>query len=152
MEAMLELNYGQAGRKLDRKKIDAWLADADDNRPYMIAPTRWLRFLVDVRRFVAAGWIEKAAAQEWLDHEIFACDPQVPLDNLDDGRSGLVIGLNGRNVVAIAREWAVIRNLGNDDCQMHPRQLQYQSRYRSQKPLVCVWQLKIREPVALVEN
>jgi hypothetical protein len=149
---MLELNYGVPGRRLDPARIAAWLADADSNRPYMIEPTRWLRFLVDARRFVAAGWIEKAIAAEWLDLEIFGCDPDRPLDNLDDGRTGLVPSLNGRNVVGFNRDWAVIRNLGDDECRMHTRGLQYQSRYKNQKPLVCVWQLPIREPVALVEN
>jgi hypothetical protein len=149
---MLELNYGEPGKRLNPARIAAWLADADAHRPFMIEPTRWLRFLADARRFVAAGWIEKAGAQGWLDLDLFGVDPQTPLDNPDDGRTGLVPMLNGRTLVALNRDWAVIRNLADENCVMHSRQLQFQSRFHRQKPLVCVWQLPISAPPAPVEN
>lgn len=137
--------YGVPGRRIDPVQIRTWLGDADRRRPE-VDPDRWRAFIADAQKFVLSGWLDRALNLEWLDFELFGCDPVRPFDNSDDGRTGLVLALAGRTVVGLNRDYGVIRNIADDDCKIHSRHLQYQARVKLMKPLLPVWELS---PAAL---
>ena len=133
--------YGVPGKRLDLVQVGDWLRDADRHCPDGVAAERWQVFVADTRKFLEAGWLNRALNCEWLDWEVFGVDAATPFDNPDPARTGLVPALGGRTLVGLNRDYGVIRNLEDDDCKLHSRWLQYQARVRKQKPLVLIWEL-----------
>ena len=124
-------------------EVEAWLADAQFDRPFNVGVSqdRWEQALVDARNFVAEGWLKQAVAFEWLDVELFGCDQKQPLDNPEQGRTGLVLALRGRSVVGLKHDYAVLRNIRNDDCTIQSRWLQRVARIKGLKPLKLIWEI-----------
>ena len=133
---------GDMAKGIKREQFKSWLADADLDPPFGVSAARWQIFLADARKFVADGWLDRAFKLEWLDLECFGVDSETPFDNPAPGRTGLVPALNGRVVVGLHPDYATIKNLGDEDGRMHSRWLQFQSRHKTQKPLVLIWDLK----------
>ena len=103
------LNERAAIREFDGGIARAWaegLARLDAAHPPAdMPPARWLRFIDDAGRF-SRDWGAKAEAMGWGPLEIFGADRRAPFGRLDN--AGLVWLLNGRPVLALTEETAVI--------------------------------------------
>jgi hypothetical protein len=133
---------GDTAKGLKPDQIKNWLADADLDPPFGVSADRWESFLIDARRFVADGWLDRAVKLEWLDQEVFGVDPDQPFDNPAPGRTGLVTALAGRAVLGLHPDYATVKNINDDDGRLHSRWLQVVSRHAKQKPLVLIWDWK----------
>lgn len=75
--------------------------------PPDIPASRWAQIQNDAGRFLDQ-WGNQAAALGWRALDIFACPPHAPLARYD--QMGLAMRLEGREVIAIADDRAVLRD------------------------------------------
>ena len=68
---------------------------------------RWRNFVAAAARFLAGPFAERASALGWTALDLFGCDDSRPLARLD--RAGLIWLLNGRKLVALTAEMAVVQ-------------------------------------------
>ena len=52
--------YGVPGKRLDLVQVGDWLRDADRHCPDGVASERWQVFVADTRKFLEAGWLNRA--------------------------------------------------------------------------------------------
>lgn len=121
--------------------ISTWLDSAPACPGGNVMPDRWQMFLADARKFVADGWLERAEKFEWLPTELWSVDPKWPFAPTA-GRIGLVPAIAGRTVVGANRDWFVLRNVENDDCRIHFRELAIApSRQQRLARMVPIWEI-----------
>jgi hypothetical protein len=77
--------------------------------PAGVPPRCWLQFIHDCGRFLDSGWAGQAAALGWGPLDLFGCDRERPFAGVD--HSGLLWLLNGRKLVALTANAAVIETL-----------------------------------------
>jgi hypothetical protein len=92
-------SWAEAFARLDR-------ARPPDNVPQR----RWLQFIDDCGTFLDEGWPARAAALGWGPLDLFGCDRQRPWARID--QLGLLWLLNGRRVVALTADIAIIETPG----------------------------------------
>jgi hypothetical protein len=86
-------------------------ARLDRARPPVNVPQRrWLQFIDDCGTFLDEGWPARAAALGWGPLDLFGCDRQRPWARID--QQGLLWLLNGRRVVALTADTAIIETPG----------------------------------------
>jgi len=98
----------------DGRAPRAWaegFARLDLNEPAGDVPAqRWRRFIGDAARFLDGGWADKAAALGWGPLDLFGCNRERPFARID--HMGLLWLLNGRAIIEMHRDNAVIETLG----------------------------------------
>jgi hypothetical protein len=75
--------------------------------PAHVSPKEWLRFVDDCGHFLDAGLSEHAAALGWHSLDLFGCDRERSFAHLDH-HVGLLWALNGRRIVELRRDKAII--------------------------------------------
>jgi hypothetical protein len=73
--------------------------------PAYISETRWLQVINDAGLFLDS-WGAKLAAMGWESPEVFGVHPRCPEARLDT--RGLVWALQGRKIIALAKDQVVI--------------------------------------------
>jgi hypothetical protein len=90
--------------------------------PCDISPMGWLRFIDDCGRFINDGWAARAEALGWGPLDLFGCDRIKPMARLD--RAGLLWLLDGRELLALTRDTAVISAPSGGRLTFYRRQLE----------------------------
>jgi hypothetical protein len=78
--------------------------------PNDVTQRRWLRFVDDCGAFLDSGWPATAQALGWGPLDLFGCDRHRPFARID--QQGLLWLLNGRRVVALTADTAIIETPG----------------------------------------
>jgi hypothetical protein len=91
---------------IPREWADGFARLDPDRPPGDVPPTRWLRFLDDVGRFLDSPFCSVAAALGWGPLELFGCDRDRPFGRID--WAGLLWLLDGDRLVALTSEMAII--------------------------------------------
>jgi hypothetical protein len=87
------------------------LARLDPARPPAgVPPEIWLRFINACGRFLDGGWQEKAAALGWGPLELFGCDRNHPIRNID--ATGLLWRIGDYELKALTRDIATLATPG----------------------------------------
>ncbi len=73
--------------------------------PRLIHPEVWPTTVADAVRLVREGWASKALSLDWLPLDLFGA---VTDRDGDPGADGLAVWLDGRNLLAITAEYAVV--------------------------------------------
>jgi hypothetical protein len=83
------------------------LARLDPNKPPAdVPPVRWQQFIDDACRFLDDPFCAVAVALGWGSLDLFGCNRRRPYARID--QAGLVWSLNGRRLIALTAETAVI--------------------------------------------
>jgi hypothetical protein len=95
----------------DSRDLGAWQRGVCrlniDRPPEGVPYDRWRNFVAAAARFLAGPFAERASALGWTALDLFGCDDSRPLARLD--RAGLIWLLNGRKLVALTAEMAVVQ-------------------------------------------
>jgi hypothetical protein len=111
-----------ARRSTERKDWHRGIHRLDIDQPVEGVPlVRWQTFVTDAARFLAGPFAERASALGWTALDLFGCDCSRPLARLDE--AGLIWMLNGKRLVALTAETAVIQTgTGTRHTYRRPRQ------------------------------
>jgi hypothetical protein len=106
--SQLETEFFAARRSTDQKDWQRGVQRLDIDRPLEGVPLgRWQTFVTDAARFLVGPFAEQASALGWTALDLFGCDDSRPLSRLD--LAGLIWLLNGKRLVALTAETAVIQ-------------------------------------------
>jgi hypothetical protein len=106
--AELETVFFAVRWSTELKDWDRGVQRLDIDRPVEgVSLGRWRTFVTDAARFLAGPFAEQASALGWNALDLFGCDASRPLARLD--QAGLIWLLNGKRLVALTAEMAVIQ-------------------------------------------
>jgi len=132
--ASAEPANGEVCQDLPAEVVDGVRAILTADGAHGVPPSRWPQIQRDTRRLVEGGWTRRALTLGWTAADLFGCDQRAPWYRLD--RSGLVLLLDGHEVVELTSDEAVLRARTGSE-------LRYRRRPPAKPPVALLWQALI---------
>jgi hypothetical protein len=98
------------GAGVPREWAEGFARLVPDRPPCDVQFARWRRFVDDVGLFLDSPFCSVAAAFGWGPYDLFGCNRDRPFARID--QAGLLWLLNGRKLVALSEDAAVIESRG----------------------------------------